>query len=261
MEVLRPGRLAESDPFVLLMDDRLDLPARRQIGGAHPHAGLETVTLVLEGAVHDRDEGTLSAGDAVWMTAGRGVIHNEHVEAEGNVRILQLWIGLPTRAREAEPSLQVLRRGSLPVRREPGVEVRVYSGRSGQAEAPTQNLVPVTLLEILLEPGATLTQELPASYNGFLYVIEGALAGGADAQAMKKGDVAWLERTTATGSSTLTVSAAAEGARVVLYAGEPQKEPLIQRGPFVAESPAGLSRFFQRYQSNGFRKLSEIEPS
>src|SRR5271154_3931281 len=63
VEVVRPDALPFSDPFVLLMDDRLDIPRRRQIGGAHPHAGLETVTFVLEGSVHDRDEGELSTGD------------------------------------------------------------------------------------------------------------------------------------------------------------------------------------------------------
>src|SRR5271154_2048357 len=92
VEVVRPSALAASDPFVLLMDDRLDMPTRRQIGGAHPHAGLETVTFVLEGTLHDRDEGPLAAGDLVWMTAGRGIIHNEAVEVSGRSRILQLWI-------------------------------------------------------------------------------------------------------------------------------------------------------------------------
>src|SRR6187549_3506708 len=73
VEVLAPDRLADSDPFVLLMDDRLEIPRRRQIGGPHPHAGLETVTFVLEGELEDRDEGTLRAGDVLWMSAGRGV--------------------------------------------------------------------------------------------------------------------------------------------------------------------------------------------
>ena len=80
VEVLDPRALEQSDPFVLLMDDRLDIAQRRAIGGAHPHAGLETVTLILEGSLNDRDEGALGAGDAIWMTAGRGIIHNEHVE-------------------------------------------------------------------------------------------------------------------------------------------------------------------------------------
>jgi quercetin 2,3-dioxygenase len=57
VKVVQPTALDSSDPFVLLMDDRFDFEARRRIGGAHPHAGLETVTLTLEGTLHDRDAG------------------------------------------------------------------------------------------------------------------------------------------------------------------------------------------------------------
>ena len=81
VEVVLPTALESSDPFVLLMDDRFDFGARRRIGGAHPHAGLETVTLILDGTLHDRDVGDLAPGDAIWMSAGRGIIHDEDVEA------------------------------------------------------------------------------------------------------------------------------------------------------------------------------------
>ena len=77
--VVDPNEFQRSDPFILLMDDRLDLPPGREAGGAHPHGGFETVTFVVEGALRDRDEGTLNAGDVLWMTAGSGVIHNERV--------------------------------------------------------------------------------------------------------------------------------------------------------------------------------------
>src|SRR5688572_2555985 len=117
VEVVRPDALAASDPFVLLMDDRLDIARRRQIGGAHPHAGLETVTLVLEGSLHDRDEGQLSAGDAVWMSAGRGIIHSESIEVSGHSRVLQLWVRLPGSARGTTPRFEIVRKASLPVRR------------------------------------------------------------------------------------------------------------------------------------------------
>jgi len=77
VQVFGPETLVSSDPFVLLMDDTLDLNPRPTGGAAHPHAGLETVTLILEGSIQDADEGLLQAGDLTWMTAGRGVIHNE----------------------------------------------------------------------------------------------------------------------------------------------------------------------------------------
>ena len=84
-----------TDPFIMLADDHLDL-GDRPVGGPHPHAGFETVTLLLEGELFDRDEGgTIKAGEAQWMTAGRGVIHGENVVARGRVRLLQLWLTLP----------------------------------------------------------------------------------------------------------------------------------------------------------------------
>ena len=71
--------LRANDPFIMLMDDHLDI-GDRPVGGPHPHAGFETVTLILEGAIHDRDEGgVIHAGEVQWMTAGRGIIHGENV--------------------------------------------------------------------------------------------------------------------------------------------------------------------------------------
>ncbi len=258
VEVLPPHDVARHDPFVLLMDDRLDIARRRQIGGPHPHAGLETVTLVLEGKVWDRDEGELSAGEVAWMTAGRGIVHNEHVEAEGEVRILQLWIGLPSHVREAPPALQVLRSVDVPVRVEPGALARVYSGRSGALEAPTQNLVPVTLVEFKLDGGRSIEQELPASYRGFLYVVEGAITVGDDSETVAQGNVAWFERAQSGAASALVLRAGTEGARVVLYAGEPHGEPIVQRGPFVAGTPEGLAKFYWQFQERKFTPLSEV---
>src|SRR5688572_29661508 len=128
VEVVRPTDLGASDPFVLLMDDRLDIAQRRQIGGAHPHAGLETVTLLLEGTLDDRDEGRLSAGDVLWMTAGRGVVHSEAIETSGTSRVLQLWIALPARERDRAPSYELIRKDAAPVVRSAGVVARLYSG-------------------------------------------------------------------------------------------------------------------------------------
>jgi quercetin 2,3-dioxygenase len=260
VEVLEPGALEESDPFVLLMDDRLDIQPRRAIGGAHPHAGLETVTLILEGSLSDRDEGTLSAGDAIWMTAGRGIIHNEHVEVEGRARILQLWVRLPKAERAAPPRFEIIHGAGLPVRREAGAVARLYSGTTGALRSPTLNHVPVTLVDLALAPGATFEQALPAAYNGFVYVVDGRLRGGDDAASLTQGQVGWLDRPTRAGDSVLRLSAHDEGARVVLYAGAPQREPIIQRGPFVADDEAGLIRMHHDYRAGLFVRLSDLTP-
>jgi redox-sensitive bicupin YhaK (pirin superfamily) len=235
------------------MDDRLDIPRRRQIGGAHPHAGLETVTLVLEGTLSDRDEGDLQVGDVIWMTAGRGIIHNESVEASGRSRILQLWIALPARDRGLAPRFEIIRRDAAPMVRAPGVEARLYSGASGMLRASTRNRAPVTLLDLKLAPGAMFHQALPGTYNGFFYVVEGQATVGDDRVAT--GQVGWLAPSA---STDLAISAGASGARLVLYAGEPIGEPLVQHGPFVAGSAAEIAEFHRQFRAGRFIPMSQV---
>lgn len=253
VEVVTPSELAASDPFVLLMDDRLEIAERRQIGGAHPHAGLETVTLVLDGTLYDRDEGELGPGDVLWMTAGRGIIHNEAVEANGKSRILQLWIALPASARGVTPAFELIRAAQAPVIKAPGVEARLYSGVSGPLRSATRNIVPVTMVDVRLAANATFTQELPTSYSGFVYVIDGDVEIGD--QTLRRGEVGWFER----GASTSLVSRAdARGARFVLYAGEPTRDLLVQHGPFVAGSAMEIRELYRRFRTGDFIPMSQI---
>jgi quercetin 2,3-dioxygenase len=259
VRVVDAGDFARQDPFILLADDRVDMPPGAELGGEHPHAGFETVTLVVEGELHDRDEGVLRAGDVQWMTAGRGVIHGEHVVPRGRTRILQLWLTLPSAARWAEPRFETVPREAAPVRRAPGVEARVYSGRSGPARAATRNHVPVTLVDVRLDPGATLAQELPGSYNGFLYVLDGELlVGDAAPRRVTAGQVAWLDEADAGAWTELRLSGGAQAARVVLYAGERQGVPIVLHGPFVGETRADLIRVSQDFIQGRMPRLSAL---
>jgi quercetin 2,3-dioxygenase len=253
VEVVGRGELADRDPFVFLMDDRLEIRKRRLIGGAHPHAGIETVTFVLEGALHDRDEGTLGEGDVIWMTAGGGIIHSEAVEAEGRSRVLQLWIALPARDRALAPGFEVVRRSEAPIVRAPGVEGRLYSGASGAARSATRNRVPVTMLDLKLEPAATFEQPLPATYNGFIYVLEGGVRIGQDA--LRAGQVGWLGPAA---SANLAITGGERGGRLMLYAGEPIREPLVHQGPFVAGSRVEIAEYYRKFRNGEFASMHEL---
>src|SRR5580765_3464432 len=166
-----PGHLASqlvgqdefemNDPFILLMDDHLGI-GDRPVGGPHPHAGFETVTLILDGAIFDRDEGgTLNAGEVQWMTAGNGIIHSEDVRTKGKVRLLQLWLTLPKNKRWTAPGFQAINVDAVPVRHELDAEIQVYSGSSGGLHSGTRNHVPVIMVEISLEPHASAEQDIP----------------------------------------------------------------------------------------------------
>ncbi len=259
--VVDPARFAEQDPFILLMDDRVDMPPGAPIGGEHPHAGFEIATFLIEGTVHDQDEGVLRAGDLQWMLAGRGVIHNEHAMPDGYTRILQLWMTIPAGERWSEPHLETVSLESAPVSRASGAAARVYSGRSGDACAPERSHghVPTTIVDINLDPDATIEQELPASYNGFVYVLDGSVRVGAgDGTPLRTAQVGWLDRPASNGPSVLTIASDGERARVVLYAGEPQNRPVVMHGPFVGETRADLMRVSREYMDGRFDRVSAL---
>lgn len=264
-ELLMSDRFIQNDPFILLMDDRISLNGELPNVGPHPHAGFETVTLILEGNMHYHDqngEGSLGPGDLQWMTAGSGVVHAEKMDpAAGDqtdkVRILQLWLTLPQAERWVAPAVQDVRGDALPVRREPGAELRLYSGTSGEISSSTRNHVPVTLADIRLEPHASITQLLDRTYNGFLYVLEGQVQVGD--QTLTQEAMGWLDRPTGTGDSELEITAAENGARVLLYAGQMQHQPIVHHGPFVGDTREDIVRAFENYHAGRMSHINSYK--
>src|SRR5690349_24892014 len=101
------GVFTDTDPFIFLMDDWLDKKDTEPVGGAHPHAGFETVSLLLEGEMGDEDH-TMKGGDFQIMTAGSGIVHTETIDKIVKMRFLQLWLNLPKKDRWATPRVQDL---------------------------------------------------------------------------------------------------------------------------------------------------------
>jgi len=257
IHVIDSRNFSENDPFIMLADDRVDLAPGQRAGGPHPHGGFEIVTFVVEGELRDRDEGLLGAGDVLWMTAGSGVVHNEDVEPLGKVRILQLWVKLPSALRWVAPRFAHLPREQAPVRRDVGVEARVYSGASGRVEATSHLYLPMTMVDVRLAPNAVFTQELPPSYNGFLYPLDGdLLVDGTEPRRLSVGQIGWLDP--AASSAPVRLTAGAGGARVVLYAGERQDVPIVTHGPFVGESRSDLLRLSQAYVDGHMPRVSDL---
>ncbi len=252
--VLEPGRWAEFDPFLLMMEDWF----QQGTFDYHPHRGIETVTFVLEGKLKHRDnhggQGILGPGDVQWMTAGSGVIHSEDPLPGETVHSLQLWVNLPAKDKMISPRYQDLLAAKMPVREEPGVRVRVFSGSSGGVSAPARNVVPVTYLEILMEAGAVFNQELPGSYNGFIYVLEGKGRFGADETPGEERKVLWLGPAGEAGPGGIAIRADTP-LRVLLAAGEPLREPVYAYGPFVMNTKEQVVQAFQDYQSGKFGKV------
>jgi redox-sensitive bicupin YhaK (pirin superfamily) len=246
-----PGNWAGSDPFLLLVEDWF----LENVFDQHPHRGFETVTYVIEGSIEHYDnhgnKGRLNPGDVQWLTAGRGLIHNEQPAVGQVTHILQLWVNLPSADKLVPARHQHLQADTVPVRREHGAEVRVFSGSSAGVTSPTQNYAPVTMVEIRLQPGARIEQDLPADYNGFVVVVEGSGAIGVSETETGRGAVAWL--TPSAEPSAVTLTGGDQGLRALLYAGQPLREPVAARGPFVMNTDAELAAGFAEFRAQGER--------
>jgi redox-sensitive bicupin YhaK (pirin superfamily) len=246
------GDARATDPFLLLMEDWFP----RGVFDRHPHRGMETVTYVIDGKLNHYDnygnKGSILPGNVQWMTAGRGIIHNEQPPAGVTVHSLQLWVNLPAAAKMVEPRTQNLVAADLPLRHEQGAEIRVFSGMSGDAIAPTKNYTPVTMLEVRLEAGARIRQELPADYNAFVVVLEGDGLIGRDQSPVHAGDVVWLTRTDDDGVSEVSIAGGTAPLRVLLFAGHPLREPVVARGPFVMNTEEQIRQANIDYRDGRF---------
>lgn len=254
--LLPMGDPAAHDPFLFLVEDWYS-----DVGfDWHPHRGFETITYVVDGELEHRDNrgghGILEAGDAQWMTAGRGVIHAEVPYRHQPVQTLQLWINLPAADKMVAPAYQDLRGAQMPTRTEDGVRVRVFSGRSGGVAGPAANHVPVTMVDARLEPGRALRQEIPAGQRGFAYLLSGIGFFGPERAPARAGQMVHLEADAV--DSALTIEAdGPDGLHFLLWTGAPLGEPVVARGPFVMNTPEQIEQAVTDYRNGDFGPMPQ----
>jgi redox-sensitive bicupin YhaK (pirin superfamily) len=260
--VARPvisGSFSDSDPFIMLMDDMLDKKDNEPVGGPHPHAGFETVSLLLEGEMGD-EEHKMKKGDFQLMTAGSGVVHTETIDKMARMRLLQLWLNLPKKDRAAVPRLQELPSEHVPEFSENGVTIRLYSGNLAGLTSPVQNYSPIIVADIILDAGTTSVQQIPANFNTFLYVLTGSVKVGMDEKKLHQDQVGWLDLFDDNTSSDLQLTTE-EGARFILYAGKPTGENIVSHGPFIADSLEDIQRLYREYRQGLMKHIATVPES
>ena len=251
------GSFSESDPFIMLMDDLLDKQDNEPVGGPHPHAGFETVTLLLDGEIGDEAH-TMQAGDFQIMTAGSGVIHTETIDKKAKLRLLQLWVNLPKKDRAARPRVQNLPLAHVPTLNENGVSLKLYSGSLKGLTSPVQNHVPLIIADVSIEQEGTTVLQIPANFKTFLYVLDGSVKLGDEGKDLHKGQVGWLSLTADDAGSELKLSAGENGVRFVMYAGKPLGENIVSHGPFIADSSEDIQRLYQDYRFGKMKHINTV---
>ena len=249
---------SESDPFIVLMDDRLEKRDEQPVGGPHPHAGFETVSLLLEGEMGD-EAYRMHSGDLQLMTAGSGVIHTETIEREATMRLLQLWLTLPRKDRWVTPRVQDIPLNHVPTVTDGSVDIKVYSGSLAGVTSPIQNYTPLILADIRLAPHSSTLQYIPAAYTAFLYALEGSVEVGDAKKQLVKDQVGWLDRfADDDGLSELSLTGGETGGRVILYAGERQGDEIVSHGPFIGDTQEDIRQLYQDFRQGKLNHLATL---
>ena len=251
------GNFSQTDPFILLMDDTLDKRDDSTVGGAHPHAGFETVTLLLDGEIGDAAH-QMKPGDFQIMTAGSGIVHAETIDKAAKMRLLQLWLNLPQKNRWATPRVQDLPREHAASLNKEGVQVTLYSGSLAGLTSPVQNYTPLLVAAIRLEAGVTTIQEIPANFNTFMYVLEGSVKLGEAEKQLHQDQIGWLDLWDDETQSELQLTAGERGVYLVLYAGKPHRENIVSHGPFIADTSEDIMRLYQEYRQGKLQHIAYV---
>lgn len=252
--IIMPRDPRSTDPFLALAEDWFSEPGFEW----HPHRGIETVTMVLDGVLEHGDNignaGALLPGDVQWMTAGRGIIHRELAFKNEYAHTLQLWVNLPAQRKMAETGYQDLRAGLRPRLDRPGASIDVISGTVGELTGSASNVHPIQGALISLEPGADLDYAVPATHRAFFYVLDGRVTVAG--RGVDEGQVAWSDPVRGGDSSVRIASTATEAvSRVLTYSGQPLREPVVLGGPFVMNSRAEIEAAYRDFHSGKFGQV------
>jgi redox-sensitive bicupin YhaK (pirin superfamily) len=239
------------DPFLMLDEFFSDNPDDYLAGfPSHPHRGFETVTYMLDGHMRHEDSegnrGDLGPGDVQWMTAARGIIHSEMPQqTEGRMRGFQLWLNLPAAEKMRPAAYRDIPAGEIPVVALPGGgQVKVISGTYGGVRGPVgERSTEPLFLDIQLPAGAEIPVPLPARHNAFLYAYDGEASVGQDRRLLPRRAAGLLSD-----GDQVSLAAGPGGARMLLLAGKPLREPVVQYGPFVMNTREEIERAVLDYQ-------------
>jgi quercetin 2,3-dioxygenase len=270
------GNTSDFDPFLLLDDFRNERPEDYLKGFPwHPHRGIETITYVLAGTVEHGDtlgnRGVISSGDVQWMTAGRGILHQEMPKGDptGRMHGFQLWANLPAAMKMTAPRYQEIKSVDIPeVIDDDGTMARLISGSFWGKRGPVEGIAadPV-YIDVSVPPGKRKTIPVETMSHAFAYVFAGSgkFCNASAPLAVPTESVGWIDTKPPTEvdnrslilfdrGDEVTVQAGEEGIRFLLVSGRPLKEPVAWYGPIVMNTQEQLQQAFKELHDGTFLK-------
>jgi hypothetical protein len=271
------GDTAEFDPFLLMDDFRGDDPSDYSAGFPwHPHRGIETITYVLSGSVVHGDSlgnrGQLGPGSVQWMTAGRGILHQEmpQGDASGRMHGFQLWANLPSSLKMTNPRYQDIEGRDIPeVVDDDGVKVKIICGDFWGKKGPVEGVAAdPKYLDVFVPAGKRKTLKVETWRQAFAYIFEGSgsFSGASEPfgvlrEELVDGEEVYLRDEVGNRSlvvfdtgDEVAVQAGDYGLRFLLVSGKPIREPVAWHGPIVMNTQAQIRQAMNDLRSGAFTK-------
>jgi len=249
------------DPF-LLFDHFGSSDAEDYIAGfpMHPHRGIETVTYMLAGEINHRDSignaGTIGPGDIQWMTAGRGILHEEMPKTrQGRMEGFQLWVNLPARDKMMAPRYRDISMDQIPVvELDGGGSIRVVAGEVDGVRGPVRDvIVDPTYLDITLPANTSFSYPTPSRHTVFAYVFEGQAGFGSLANGTAANPAA-PQLVVFSDGEQIQVQTQTQPVRFLLVMGQPLGEPISRYGPFVMNTWEEIQQTLREIRAGTFAK-------
>ena len=261
--------------------------------GQHPHKGFETVTIAYAGEISHADSaggyGVIQEGGVQWMTAGRGIKHEEFHSPDfsqrgGPFSMVQLWVNLPSAPKLTEPKYQTLKRDDLPIvnltdnKDENSIgKAAIIAGEWQDTMGAASTFTTINLWDIALHSAGSTTLQVPNSHNVMILVQEGALL--INDTTVSAGSLIQFATPTSTTIDSINEQVATQVSdsieltcsklsapklsddeqapstvKLLLLSGEPIGEPVAGYGPFVMNTQEELHQTFRDYQTGNFGK-------
>lgn len=259
VRVLSAGEARAYDPFLMLDSFDSANPDDYLAGfPMHPHRGIETITYLISGRISHEDSlgnrGEIRPGESQWMCAGSGILHQEMPQASDRMLGFQLWLNLPAAEKMCDPTYLSLGQAQIPAVQEAGARVHVIGGQYGGASGAKPGHVQATLLDVELEPGATLTLPVAPEDTAFAFTLLGAAQVGGTAVSEKTAALLGP-------GDAVTLAAPSDApARVIFYAGKPLDEPIAWGGPIVMNTQEDLRQAFDELRAGTFIRHNAGRP-
>lgn len=227
--------------------------------GSHPHAGFETVTVALQGEIAHRDSagggGIIREGDVQWMTAGKGIVHEEFHSPDfsargGMLEMLQFWVNLPREFKNVAPAYQALPNSEIPLVRHGDATVKIIAGELNGIKGTARTFSEINLWTLDLPAHGQAEFDLPANHNVMLVGLIGEVAVNGDTL-VKPTELVTFEYE----SGNIRLQAQDENVKLALFGGVPINEPVVGYGPFVMNTREEIVEKINAFKAGEFGLL------